>query len=49
MLIGGRLRTAVESIRIEDPICPVDVNPAPLVGILVFIDMVIENAEDIQK
>ena len=48
MLIGGRLRTAVESIRIADPICPVDVHPAPLVGILVFIDMFIGNAEDIQ-
>ena len=48
MRIGPRLRAAIEAVGVANPISPVDIDPAPLVGVLVLVNMLIGNAEDIQ-
>ena len=48
MRIRCRLRSAVEPVGVADPIGPIDVDTAPLVGVLVFIHMLIRNAQNVQ-
>ena len=48
MRIRRGLRSAVQPIGIADPVSTVHIDPAPLMGILIFIHMLIGNAEDVQ-
>ena len=48
MRVGRGLRSAVQPVCIADPVCTVHIDPAPLVGILIFIHVLIRNAQDIQ-
>ena len=43
MHIRGRFRAAVEAVGVADPVGPVDIYPAPLVGILILVDMLIDR------
>ena len=48
MLVRRGFRAAVEAVGVADPVNSVDVDAAPLMGILVFVHMLVGDAEDVQ-
>ena len=46
--IGGRLRPRIQAVGVTNPVGAVDIDPAPLMSPLVFVDVLIGDTEDIQ-
>ena len=48
MLVGCRLRTAVEAVGVADPVSVPHRHTAPLVAVLVLVDMLVGDAQHVQ-
>lgn len=48
MLVGSRLRPDIQAVCVTDPVDSIDVHPAPLVGVLILVDVLVLNAQDVQ-
>lgn len=48
MLVGSGLRPDIQAVCVTDPVDSIDVHPAPLVGVLILVDVLVLNAQDVQ-